>query len=250
VGAGGAEDVGFDGGRDQVALPLQDGRDDQPVGLEGAGWAEGQDRVALLHGQVQATQEAVAKAVAAPEDDPAPPGPQDKESPELPPARPLRAALVASAARPGRHQPDQEPVAEGWQPEGEHRGGVHADRPGQQGLRGRWPGLGWVIPGAGQLEEDAEHVHQPHREVLVVGAEEDGGDLADQPHQPASGEQQGRHRQPEGVRHVLVVAVGIAVTPHLRRLLAGVGGHGSVGPRAGTGGNGAGHRGRSRCFRP
>jgi len=50
VGAGGPEDVGFDGGGDQVALPFQDGRDDQPVGLEGAWWAEGEDRVALFDG--------------------------------------------------------------------------------------------------------------------------------------------------------------------------------------------------------
>jgi hypothetical protein len=29
---------------------------------------------------------------------------------------------------------------------------------------------------------------------VLVGAEEDGGDLADQPDQPAGGEQQSRHR--------------------------------------------------------
>jgi hypothetical protein len=82
---------------------------------------------------------------------------------------------------------------------------------------------------------------------MLVGAEEDGGQLADQPDQPAGGEQQGGHREPEGVRDGLVVTVGVAVTPHRRRLLAGVGGHGLVGPRADTGGSGAGHRGRSRC---
>ena len=74
------------------------------------------------------------------------------------------------------------------------------------------------------MKEDAKHVDQAHGEVLVVGAEEDGGDLADQPHQPAGGEQQRRYRQPEGVGDVLLVAVGVAVTPHLRCLLAGVDG--------------------------
>ena len=51
-----------------------------------------------------------------------------------------------------------------------------------------------------------------------------------QPDQPAGGEQQRRQGQPEGVRDVLVVAVGVAVTPHQRRLLAaGVGGDGWLG---------------------
>ena len=54
VGAGGPQDIRLDGGRDQVALPLQDRRDDEAVGLEGSRWPEGQDRVALLDGQVAA----------------------------------------------------------------------------------------------------------------------------------------------------------------------------------------------------
>jgi len=33
--------------------------------------------------------------------------------------------------------------------------------------------------------------------VLVVGAKQDGGDLADQPHQPTGDEQQRRHQQPK-----------------------------------------------------
>src|SRR5215217_1811149 len=53
VGAGGPQHIRLDGGGDQVALPLQDGWDDQPVGLERPWWAEGQDRVALLDGQIQ-----------------------------------------------------------------------------------------------------------------------------------------------------------------------------------------------------
>jgi hypothetical protein len=69
-------DVGFDGGGDQVALPFQDGRDDQAVGLEGSGWAEGQHRMALLHGQEETAEEAVSDAVAAAQDDPSPPRPQ------------------------------------------------------------------------------------------------------------------------------------------------------------------------------
>ncbi len=77
VGAGGPQDVGLDGGGDQVALPLEDGRDDQPVGLERSRRSEGQDRVALLDRQVQAAEEAVAAAVAAAEDDPPPPGTED-----------------------------------------------------------------------------------------------------------------------------------------------------------------------------
>jgi hypothetical protein len=76
VGAGGPQHVGFDGGGDQVALPLQDGRDHKPVGLERARWAEGQHRVALLDGQVEATEKAVAEAVATAQDDPAPPWPE------------------------------------------------------------------------------------------------------------------------------------------------------------------------------
>jgi hypothetical protein len=48
--------------------------------------------------------------------------------------------------------------------------------------------LGGVVPGAGEAEEDAEHVDQAHRQVLVVGAEEDGSYLADQPDQPTGGE--------------------------------------------------------------
>jgi len=43
--------------------------------------------------------------------------------------------------------------------------------------------------------------------------EEDGGDLADQPHQPGGGEQQRRHNKPEGVRDVVVVTVEITVMP-------------------------------------
>jgi hypothetical protein len=48
---------------------------------------------------------------------------------------------------------------------------------------------------------------------VLVGAEEDGGDLADQPHQAAGGKQQRRHQQPEGVRNIVVVAVRVAVMP-------------------------------------
>ena len=120
----------------------------------------------------------------------------------------------------GDSQPHQQPVQQGWEPEGEDGGGVHADRAGQQRLGGGWPGLGGVVPGAGQAQQDPEHVDQPHRQVLV-GAEEDGGDLADQPDQPAGGEQQRRHHQPEGVGDVVVLAVGVAVTPHPSHLLPG-----------------------------
>jgi hypothetical protein len=49
------------------------------------------------------------------------------------------------------------------------------------------------------MQQDAEHVDQPDRQVLVVGAEDDSGDLADQPDQPAGREQQRRHGEPEGV---------------------------------------------------
>jgi hypothetical protein len=220
VGAGGPEHVGFDGGGDQIPLPLQDGRDDQPVGLERPGRPEGQDRVALLDGQVQPAEEAVADSVAAAKDDPSPPRTQDQEAAKLPPARPPGAPLPP-AAGPGGDQPDQQPVEEGGEPEGKDGGGVHADRAGQQGLAGGWPGPGGVIPGAGEAKQDAEHVDQPDWEVLVVGAEDDGGDLADQPDQPAGGEQQRRHDQPEGVGEILVVAVAVTVMPHWRHLLAG-----------------------------
>jgi hypothetical protein len=156
--------------------------------------------VALFDGQVEAAEEAVSDAVAAAEDDPSPPRPEHEEPAELPPVRPLGAPFPAAAARPGRDQPDQEPIGQGGEPEGEDDGGVHADRAGQQGLGGGWPGSGWVVPGAGQLQQDAEHVNKPHGEVLVMGAEDDGGDLADEPDQPTGGEQQRRHQQPEGVR--------------------------------------------------
>jgi hypothetical protein len=79
-----------------------------------------------------------------------------------------------------------------------------------------------------------------------VGAEEDGGDLADQPHQPAGGEQQRRYQQPEGVKHVLVVGVAVAVRPHPSHLLPRLG---RAGPAAGRCGSGAGRRGCSRCSR-
>ena len=250
MGAGGPQDIGFDGGGDQVALPLENRGDHEAVGLERPWRPERQDRVALLDGQIEAAEEAVAEAVAAAQDDPAPPGPKHEEPAQLPEAGPLGAALLALAAGPGGEQSQEQPVGQGREPEGEDGGGVHADRARQQRLGGRWPGLGGVVPGAGELQQDAERVDQPDREVLVVGAEEDGGDLADQPHQPAGGEQQRRGDEPEGVGDVLVVAVGVAVTPHLCCLLAGVGEHGGVGPRAGTGGSGAGHQGRSRCSRP
>jgi hypothetical protein len=99
--AGGAEDVGFDGGGDQVAVPLQDGWDDRPVGLEGSRWAEGQDRVALLDGQVEVAQEAVADAVAAAQDDPPPPQPQDKEAAQLATSSPTWPRAPADGGEPG-----------------------------------------------------------------------------------------------------------------------------------------------------
>ena len=245
MGAGGPQHVGFDGGGDQVALPLQDGRDDQAVGLERPRWAEGQHRVALLHGQVQAAEEPVADAVAAAQDDPPPPRSQHQEPAQLPPARPPGAPLPPAAAGPGGDQPDQQPIGQGGDPEGEDGGGVHADRAGQQRLGGGWPGLGGVVPGAGQAQQDAEHVDQPDGQVLV-GAEEDGGDLADQPDQPAGGEQQRRHQQPEGVGDVVVLGIAVAVTPHPSHLLPRLG---RVGPPAGRCGSGDGRRGCSRCCR-
>ena len=142
---------------------------DEAVGLERSRWSEGQDRVALFDGQIQAAEEAVAEAVAAAQDDPASPRPQHQQPAQLPPARPPGASLAAPAsAGPGRHQPHQQPVGQGGEPEGEDRGGVHAHRAGQQRLGGGWPGLGWVVPGAGQVQEDAEHVDQPDGQVLVV----------------------------------------------------------------------------------
>ena len=76
--AGGPEDVRLDGGGDQVALPLENRGDNQAVGLEGAWWSEGQYRVALLDGQVEAAEEPVAEAVAAAQNDPPSPRPQDQ----------------------------------------------------------------------------------------------------------------------------------------------------------------------------
>ena len=103
MGAGGPEDVGSDGGGDQVALPFQDGGDDQAVGLEGAGWAEGQDGVALFDGQVEAAEEAVADSVAAAEDDPSPPWAHHEQAAQLPPARPgCRAACAGDGPGEGR----------------------------------------------------------------------------------------------------------------------------------------------------
>jgi hypothetical protein len=169
--------------------------------------------VALFDGQIQAAEEPVAEAVAAAEDDPPPPRADDQEAAQLPPAGPLGAALLALAAGPGRDEPDEQPIEEGGEPEGEDGGGVHAHRAGQQRLRTRWPGPGRVAPGARQAQQDPEHVDQPDRQVFV-GAEQDGGDLADQPHQSAGGEQQRRYHQPEGVGDVLVVAVAVMLTPH------------------------------------
>jgi hypothetical protein len=48
--------------------------------------------------------------------------------------------------------------------------------------------LGRGRPRSRATEEDTEHVDQPHRQVLML-AEEDGGDLTDQPDQAAGGEQ-------------------------------------------------------------
>jgi hypothetical protein len=73
MGAGGPQDVGLDGGRDQIPLPLEDRGNDEAVGFERPRWSEGEHRVALLHGQVEAAEEAVSDAVAAAEDDPTPP---------------------------------------------------------------------------------------------------------------------------------------------------------------------------------
>jgi hypothetical protein len=176
--------------------------------------------MALFDGQVEAAEEAVSEAVAAAQDDPAPPRTQDQQPPELPEAGPPGAALLAAAAGPRGDQPNQQPVEEGGEPEGEDGGGVHAHRPRQQRLGGRWPGSGGVVPSAGEAEEDAEHVDQPDRQVLVVGAEDDGGDLADQPCQPAGGEQQRRHYQPEGVGNQAMVGIAVAVMPHWRHLQA------------------------------
>jgi hypothetical protein len=245
MGASRPEHIRLDRGGDQVALPFQDGRDDQPVGLERPWWAEGQHGVALLDGQIQPAEQPVADAVAAAEDDPPPPRPQHEQPAQLPPAGPLGAALLPLATGPRRHQPHQQPVGEGGQPEGEHRGGVHADRAGQQRLGGGWPGARWVVPGAGEAEEDPEHVDQPDRQVLMR-AEEDGGDLADQPHQSAGGEQQGRRHQPEGVGDDVVLGIAVAVTPHPSHLLSRLG---WAGLPAGRFGSGAGRRGCSRCWR-
>src|SRR5215207_278793 len=71
-------------------------------------------------------------------------------------------------------------------------------------------------------------------------AEEDGGDLADEPHQPAGGEQQRRRQQPEGVGDVVVLGVAVAVTPHPSHLLPRLG---WIALPAGRFGSGAGHRG-------
>ena len=100
MGAGGPQHVGFDGGGDEVALPFQDGRDDQAVGLERAWWSEGEHRVALLDGQVQAAEEPVSDAVAG-QDDPSSPGPEHQQAAQLPQARPPGAPFPASAAGPG-----------------------------------------------------------------------------------------------------------------------------------------------------
>ena len=108
--AGGPQHIGFDGGGDQVALPLENRGDDQAVGLEGAGWAEGQDRVALFDGQIQATQQPVSNAVAAAQDDPSPAWAEHEEAAQLPPTRPLRPVLLAPAAGPRGQQPDQQPI--------------------------------------------------------------------------------------------------------------------------------------------
>jgi len=87
--------------------------------------------------------------------------------------------------------------------------------PGSSG----WEEGGRVVPGARQAQQDAEHIDQPDRQVLVV-AEEDGGDLADEPHQSTGGEQQHRDHKPEGVRDVVVLGIAVAVTPHPGHLLA------------------------------
>jgi hypothetical protein len=80
VGAGGPQHIRLDRRRHKVALPLEDRGDHEAVGLEGAGWAEGQDGVALFDGQVQPAEEAVSDAVAAAEDDPPPPRAQHQQT--------------------------------------------------------------------------------------------------------------------------------------------------------------------------
>jgi hypothetical protein len=219
------------------------------VGLERPGWSEGQDRVALLDREVQPAQEAVSDAVAAAQDDPPPPRPKHEEAPQLPEAGPPSPPFLAATAGPGGQQADQQAIDKGWNPEGENRGGVHAHRAGQQRPAVPWPGLGGVLPGAGQAQQHPEHVHQPDRQVLV-GAEEDGGYLTDQPDQATGGEQKRRYQQPEGVGDVLVVAVGVAVMPHWRHLPAAGALRGAGrGTRSGRWRSGAGRRrcGCGRC---
>jgi hypothetical protein len=122
--------------------------------------------VALLDGGVEAAEEAVAEAVAAAQDDPASSWPYHEEASQLPPARPLGAVLLAPAAGPRGQQPHQQPIGEGGQPKGEHRSRVHAHRARQEQLRGEGPGPGRVVPGARKAQQDAEHVDQPHGQVL------------------------------------------------------------------------------------
>ncbi len=214
MGAGGPEHVRLDGGGDQVALPLQDGRDDQAVGLERPGRAEGQDRVALLDGQVQAAEEAVAEAVAAAQDDPPSPRAHDEQAAQLPQLGPpwrraggAGGGPVGRPAGPAAHRAragsQKVRMAAAYMPTG----------PGSSG----WEQGGQARAGSSQVpgsRRSTPSMSTSRTGRCCVGAEEDGGDLADQPHQPAGGEQQRRHHQPEGVRDDVVVAIAVAVTPH------------------------------------
>jgi hypothetical protein len=92
-----------------------------------------------------------------------------------PPGALLGFALAAGARV---QQPHREADQPHRQPHRQHRGGVHADRAGQQPPRLTWPGQLGVVQVVRQLGQDRKHVDQPDRQVLV-GAEADGGDLAD-----------------------------------------------------------------------
>ena len=112
MGAGGSQDVGLDGGGDQVALPLENRGDHEAVGLERPWRAEGQHRVALFDGQVEAAQQAVFDAVAAAEDDPSPPGPKHEEPAQLPELAHLAPRCLRRRRALGK-QSQEQPVEEG-----------------------------------------------------------------------------------------------------------------------------------------
>jgi hypothetical protein len=197
---GGAQHVGFDRGRDQRPGPFQDPGDHRRRGLETAGGAEDQHRVAVLGGQQPPAQPRQARGAA--QDHPARRGPANGEQAQLTPLGPHRAATLVLPAgtvprRPARQIPNHRGRTTGRA--GDHRGcrGVHADRAGQLAVSPCRPGQRRVAQVVGQAPQQRGHVGDAQVQPGV--AEHQAGELPSGPDQ-----QPGRARAKQPVEHELL----------------------------------------------